>query len=270
MLVNKFLKNINIFTKNKQYQQQLADIALSSEKFKNNNILKSVKSPIDFSFSGQNSNVDLKNSLASINNFCKDPYKQAYIGYKYSCVEALNSSNPKELVFLLDNKTGECVEKAVGDAVSCEFNKPAGKRLVSLLHGHAPILDGTETLPVSLQDFIVLNNNKNITQIVAFDKKGKESYLKKLDTFEQLSSSGLKELKKSYMKYLLDNSPKKDVEYINSLRTYCKYNPDSTGVKSQIAKSITGLQNKEYSKELVNEFWKEKAAELNLEYCCEY
>lgn len=68
----------------------------------------------------------------------------------------------------------------------------------------------------------------------------------------------------------MNNSAKKDVEHIDSLIRYCKDNPNSTGVKSQIAKSITELQTKEYSKDLINAFWKSKATELNLEYCCEY
>ena len=120
MLINSILKASSIF-KNKQYQQKLAGIAANSGICKNNNILKNVKPPINLTFSGGKINLDEKVINSITNKTLKDPYQQAYTGYIYSCVEALNSSNPKELVFLIDNKTGECIAKAAGDAVSCSF-----------------------------------------------------------------------------------------------------------------------------------------------------
>ena len=268
MLINSILKASSIF-KNKQYQQKLAGIAANSGICKNNNILKNVKPPINLTFPGGKINLDEKVINSITNKTLKDPYQQAYTGYIYSCVEALNSSNPKELVFLIDNKTGECIAKAAGDAVSCSFDKPTFKNTATLLHGHTPI-DDSSTLPVSLQDFIVLNNNKKINQIIAFDKKGKKSFFKKTDAFKQLSAQEMKKLKHSYMEYLLNNSESKDQKHIKSLIQYCKSNPNSTGVKAEIVKSFNELQYKKYSGDIIDEFWKLKSPELNIEYGCEY
>ena len=138
MLINSILKASSIF-KNKQYQQKLAGIAANSGICKNNNILKNVKPPINLTFSGGKINLDEKVINSITNKTLKDPYQQAYTGYIYSCVEALNSSNPKELVFLIDNKTGECIAKAAGDAVSHEHHAVALLERRDVLRLHAAV-----------------------------------------------------------------------------------------------------------------------------------
>ncbi len=194
-------------------------------------------------------------------------FDENYLGSKVQCVEALNSKNPRELVFLLDNETGECVGKYAGDAKSCKFDSPLPSRSLTLLHGHAPIEGTTKTLPVSFQDFLVLNNNNSIHKIIAFDKRGRKTFLAKGVGYEALDKSKLSTLKKEYVKHLLDNSSKDDTKHIDSLMDYCKANPNNCeSIKWKVAEKITNLQYKESAVELIDSFWKNNAKSLNLEY----
>lgn len=195
------------------------------------------------------------------------PYQKSYMDSKYKCIEALNSSKPRELAFLLDSKSGKVVGEFAGDAKSCVINGKISGEEVVLLHGHPAINGSSKTLPVSLQDFVVLNDNSNLKQIVAFNRKGHKYSLTKMEGYQKLSNSEMKGLKDSYLMYLLNNSSKKDTTKIRDLVAYCKANPNNCdSIKGKVAEEITNLQYKEAAADLIDEFWKNNAKSLNLEY----
>ncbi len=195
------------------------------------------------------------------------PFQKSYMDSKYKCIEALNSAQPRELAFLLDSKSGKVVGEFAGDAKSCVINGKINGDEVVLLHGHPAIRGSSKTLPVSLQDFIVLNDNSKLKQIIAFDKKGHKYSLTKLQDYQKLSNMEMKELKDSYLRFLLDNSSKNDTKTIRDLVAYCKANPNNCdSIKGKVAEEVTKLQYKESAADLINEFWKNNAKSLNLEY----
>lgn len=195
------------------------------------------------------------------------PFQKSYYDSKYKCIEALNSSKPKEVAFLLDSKSGKVLGEFSGDAKSCIINGKISGDDVVLLHGHPALKGSSKTLPVSFQDFIVLNDNSNLKQIIAFDKKGHKYSLTKQKDYKKLSTIEMKGLKDSYLRYLLDNSSKKDTKTISDLMAYCKANPNNCeSIKGKVAEEITNLQYKETAADLIDEFWKEKAKSINLKY----
>lgn len=266
MFINKLLKVSNKVVKayeqynnivNNSAAKRMAPNSVFNEKVSKVNLGKCSKSkmPLD--------TVELK----KCSNTSSTPFQKSYITSKYKCIEALNSSKPKEIAYILDSKSGKVLGEFSGDAKSCVIDgKITGDNMV-LLHGHPALKGSSKTLPLSLQDFIVLNSNDGLKQIIAFDKNGNKYSLKKLEEFQKLSKSQIKSLKSGYLKYLLENSSKADTKHIDSLMAYCKANPNNCeSIKWKVAEEITNLQYKESAVELIDSFWKNNAKSLNLEY----
>ena len=132
--------------------------------------------------------------------------------------------------------------------------------LLALIDGHLKIYNNSELVRdlLVIWDFADIEKiHQNMNDIFNADVK-------------QLSAKEMKKLKHSYMEYLLNNSESKDQKHIKSLIQYCKSNPNSTGVKAEIVKLFNELQYKKYSGDIIDEFWKLKSPELNIEYGCEY
>lgn len=266
MLFNKLLKVSNkVLDKYKQYNSIVESQAVSKkvtnsifgEQLGHLNSAKVTKPKV------QVDEVKLKKYA----NKSLTPYQKSYMDSKYKCIEALNSSKPKELAFLLDSKSGKVIGEFSGDAKSCVISGKINGDEVVLLHGHPVINGSSKTLPVSLQDFVVLNDNSNLKQIIAFNRKGHKYSLTKMDGYQKLSSSEMKGVKDSYLRYLLNNSSKNDTKTISDLIAYCKANPNNCeSIKGKVAEEITNLQYKEAAADLIDEFWKNNAKSLNLEY----
>lgn len=266
MFINKLLKVSNKVVKayeqynnvvNNSAVKKMASNSVFSESVSKVNAGKysKTKVPLD--------NVELK----KYSNKSLTPFQKSYMNSKYKCVEALNSSKPKEVAILLDSKSGKVLGEFSGDAKSCIINGKIIGEDVVVLHGHPALKGSSKTLPVSFQDFLVLNSNDNIKQVIAFDKSGHKYYLKKLEEYKQLSTLNLRSLKNEYLKYLLENSSKQDTKHINDLVAYCKANPNNCeSIKNKVAEEITNLQYKESAVDLIDGFWKDNAKSLNLEY----
>lgn len=266
MLLNKLLKVSNkVINKYKQYNS-IVDSQAVSKKVTNSIFGEQIEHLNSAKVTTPKVQVD-EVSLKKYANNSLTPFQKSYMDSKYKCIEALNSAKPRELVFLLDSKSGKVVGEFTGDAKSCVINGKINGDDVVLLHGHPAIKGSSKTLPVSLQDFIVLNDNSKLTQIVAFDKKGHKYSLTKQKDYQKLSKMKMKELKDSYLRYLLENSSKNDTKTIRDLVAYCKANPSNCeSIKGKIAEEITNLQYKDAAPDLIDEFWKNNANSLNLEY----
>lgn len=266
MLFNKLLKVSNkVIDKYKQYNS-LVDSQAVSKKVTNSIFGEQVERFNSAKVMKPKVQVDEVNLKKYVSNSLT-PFQKSYMDSKYKCIEALNSSQPRELAFLLDSKSGKVIGKYAGDANSCVINGKINGDEIVLLHGHPTIKGSSKTLPVSIQDFVVLNDNSNLKQIVAFNRKGHKYSLTKMEGYQKLSNSEMKGLKDSYLRYLLNNSSKKDTKGIRNLIAYCKANPNNCeSIKGKVAEEITSLQYKETAADLIDEFWKNNAKSLNLEY----
>lgn len=181
------------------------------------------------------------------------------------CISALKGNNPKEIAFLIDLKTGKPLRMFEGDAKSCLIDLGSiDCNSVKLIHGHPALDNSGITLPVSLQDFLVLNTNNKIKNITAYNIKGKQSYLEKNNDYVQLGSRDLIALKNRYANFLLNNSS--DTKKIEKLIQYCKTHKNSFSIKHEISKQLTELQNNKDAAVIIDNFWKENAKELHLKY----
>lgn len=202
-----------------------------------------------------------KNTITNPVKFQNVPDAFTQDMYKLRCVEALKSDKPYELAILLDKKSGKFINEYSGNALECKIDLPSNSAV--LLHGHPPI-NGV-SLPVSVQDFILMNNS-NIDKIVAYNIKGQQSLLQKNANFVRLNPKQISRLKGDYIDFLIKTAP--DTCQINDLIKYCLKNKDSLMVKQEIAERLTGLQYK--SPEIIDDFWHKKAPQLNLEYFSNY
>ncbi|MDY6309925.1 MAG: hypothetical protein SPL72_01465 [Cyanobacteriota bacterium] len=192
------------------------------------------------------------------------------------CVTALQGDNPREYAILADEKTGKVVTEGMGSITRCRlflknFDYPVKKKKLSIFHGHIPIITkaGKMTLPVSLQDFIVLNDSP-VRKIVSFDAKGRSAVLEKMEDFKKLTPEDLSDLKSYYMKELLNQSPKDKTDGIKKLYEYSKTHPQDLAVKREITNEINRLQYQEGADKIIDGFWKKYSQDYRLRYNCDY
>lgn len=186
--------------------------------------------------------------------------------YKLKCIQALKSQNPYELAIVIDKLSGKSIGEFYGVGKSCEFILPNSSNSLILIHGHPRI--GEFTLPVSIQDFIVLNNNSNLDKVVAYNINGEQSFLQKSKGYNQLTNNEIDNMKFCYIQFLINNAAKDKKLKIKELISYCKKNENNLFIKQKIAENLDELQ---YTPEnLVNKFWQENAKHYKLEYFCDY
>lgn len=190
---------------------------------------------------------------------------------KLRCVTSLLGKHPREAVCIVDKQSGELLTSILGNAETCLFdlgiNGRKGRDLI-LYHGHVKTPNG-KTLPVSLQDFLVINDT-NIEKIVAFNSNGKQSFLKKNHNFRTLSSDEIIQVKNQYMQALLNGSKSSDTVKIKELQDYVSKHPDATGVKVEIVERLNALQQKDNAHDIIDKFWCHNANKYNLIYFSEF
>lgn len=194
----------------------------------------------------------------SCDKYCSDIYKS-------KCVEALKGKNPYELAIIIDKNTGKCLGEFVGGGASCEISLPAGNSPLVLLHGHPSV--NNITLPVSLQDFMLMNGS-NIDKIIAYNSKGEQSFLRKMPDFVRLNADEISQLKADYIRYVIGAAPLEEANKIKNLMKYCTENRNAISVKQEIVERINSLQYS--SAGIVNNFWRKNSKKLNLEYFSDF
>ena len=192
---------------------------------------------------------------------------------KFKCIEALNSPNPVERVILIDKATGKIALERTGDAQNCavmfsNFAPYKGRKFI-LHHGHPAIDNKGTSLPVSLQDFLVMNDAPSLEQIFAYNKKGQQSYVKKKANFVKLDYSQVEKLKNNYTKAILDGENKETLK-IRELMQYVKTHPEARGVKAEITERLNSLQLHSSMKDNIDNFWRENASKVNMTYYSEF
>lgn len=180
---------------------------------------------------------------------------------KQKCINALKCKNPYELVMVIDKSSGKILGEFMGDLKNCYVKLPQKTSPLVLVHGHNSIKG--KTLPVSFQDFLLMNDT-NVNKIVAYNEKGQESYLQKNANFTPLSKKQIEQLKVSFLYHILNNASSAEADKVKSLIKYCIKNKNSKLVKQEIAEKINDLQFK--SDGLIDKFWRKNAPKLNLEY----
>lgn len=184
---------------------------------------------------------------------------------KQNCVSALKSSNPYELAYVIDKKTQIPVSKFVGNLHSCEIDLQGVSSPVYIIHSHPSVI-GDISLPVSLQDYILMNNNPFIEKVVAYNIKGEESYLLKKPNFVSLSEKELENLKLRYSIFLINNLPVEVSKKVKSLINYSMNNKNCDVINQEIADRLNNIQHSEFAPEIIDKFWREFSPYCNVEY----
>ena len=105
-----------------------------------------------------------------------------------------------------------------------------------------------------MQDFLVLNDNPQLIEIVAFDINGNESRLIKNTNYKKLSNADFRKLEKKSVDYLIDGASNEKREKLFSLIDYYKKHSEATSIKQSIADLLTQLQYEENAADSVNKF----------------
>lgn len=194
------------------------------------------------------------------------------------CLDNLQGTNPREYGFLIDEVSGAVLQEGGGTSSAISLNFTISNTSINLkkaklavIHGHTPIQTshGTMTLPVSLQDFIALNNTR-IRKITALDKHGLHSSLEKTENFVTLSESGLENLKQKYINELLTQSPHDKTSRIKELMQYAKQHPESIAHKREIANRLEELQYQDGADIIIDGFWRKHANSYGLKYTSDF
>lgn len=180
---------------------------------------------------------------------------------KQKCIDALRGENPYEMAVIIEKLSGKILSEFSGDLIKCSLNLPKSSSPLIIVHGHVPV--NGKTLPVSIQDFILMNDS-NVQKLVAFNKIGQETYLQKKADFKPLNKSQIEQLKIAYLRHILSNASPEKVDKVKALIKYCIKNKNAKLIKQEIAENLNELQFS--TTDLVEKFWKQNAPKLNLEY----
>jgi hypothetical protein len=178
-------------------------------------------------------------------------FEEAYQYAKTTAIRALNSDNPYEHMIVINSK-GQVLKEIIGDKKEVRITKYLKLFDLAedtfLIHGHP------SSTPISIQDFNVLNFIAS-KEIIAFNKKGEHSLLRKTNHYVQLTKEQLLDYNFKYLK-----------EVLGITKTKLKNKRKST---LDIEK-ILSLQHTPKGIKRIHEFWKKYAKELNLEYETNY
>lgn len=180
---------------------------------------------------------------------------------KQKCLNALRGENPHEMAIIIDKLSGKILSEFSGDLTKCSLSLPKNASPLVIVHGHPPV--NGRTLPVSIQDFILMNDS-NVQKLVAYNQKGQEAYLQKKVNFKPLNKNQIEQLKIAYLRHILSNASPEKVDKVKVLIKYCIKNKNAKLIKQEIAENLNELQFS--TSGLVDKFWKQNAPKLNLEY----
>lgn len=189
---------------------------------------------------------------------------------KQVALQELISSN-KENAYILDDKE-KVISFFSGGAKSCIVNvqnDKYDKESLTVVHTHPSFkTNGKEfSLPVSIDDLIVLNSNKALKKVVSIDKEGKTSSLSKAEGFKALKRKEIKALQEKLIEYLSINIPAEQKEEIKQLVDYCEKNPNnSDSITRKVIEKILDVQTTKEGAKAIHDFWTENASTYNLIY----
>ena len=199
--------------------------------------------------------------------------------YNYAinqATKALNSSQPYEHAVYINNANNEVLAEFEGNKdkvyTAISFIDKLKLKLygegATLIHGH-PSFENGVTPPISHPDFETLCNNDFLTEIVAVDKKGKVSLLRKTPFFSPPNET-IKELVSTELVVILFDSfeetqPDKFVEIISAYQKETD-SLKTLELKKELDYYVLGQDSTEYTNRAIHEYWQTTAKKLGLEY----
>ncbi len=205
-----------------------------------------------------------------------DTREEAFDYARARITGALNSDKPYEHLVNISNANNEILAEFKGD---CKEVRSA-LSLIDLmkviwqgegyttLHGHPENGNGL-TNPVGFNDFSALVKNEHNTEVIAFNKKGEISCLRKTGKYSQLSEEQLKEINEEIIN-ILSMSLKKTqpVLYKRIVETYLQ--TKDSDLKKQLSQKFDSLLIQQdttvYANRVLHDFWKKIAPKIGLEY----
>lgn len=193
---------------------------------------------------------------------------------KKKITAALNKDYPREYMVYIDkynNILGEFNgndDSVYGDLLFFDMLKTKiPGYYYSSVHGH-PGYDGLST-PISCSDFEILNNENALKEVIAINKNGEYSLLRKKDDFEPLDFEKLYDIRHSLWDRLKEESQEKmpdkwkDVGKIISHDEFFDDKYTEQDVICEYQTTPDGIN-------CIHNFWKENAPKINLEYKTNY
>ncbi len=189
---------------------------------------------------------------------------------KNCCINILKKKNTESYYIVDQDKN--IIEFREGGKTSCNIfinNEKYPKSSLQVIHSHPTFSDKSEeyTLPISVDDFHVLNSNIAIKEVTAIDKNGKFSKLEKSSNFKPIKKRKLKILVADFYSYLYNSMTTEEKEKIQILKKYCNENPNnSDSISLKIMKDISSQQHTKTGAIAIHKFWLDNAEKYGLSY----
>lgn len=190
--------------------------------------------------------------------------------------ESLRAKEPYEHAIYINNATNEVMAEFKGDenqvhtAISFVDKlklKILGKG-ATLIHGHPEYANGI-TPPLSHSDFETLCKNDFLTEIVAMDKDGNVSLLRKSPFFVSPDLTERDNVSNDLVVILFDSFENKDYDKFVEVISAYQQETDSVKIKEikkELDYYILGQDSTIFTNKSVDEYWKDNASKYGLEY----
>lgn len=189
---------------------------------------------------------------------------------KNCCINILKKKNT-ESYYLVDSDQN-VIDFREGGKTSCNIsinNEKYANSSLQIVHSHPTFSDKDEeyTLPVSVDDFHVLNSNIAVKEVIAIDKNNRFSKLEKNSNYKPIKKKMLKNLVTDFYSYLYNSMTTEEKEKIQILKKYCNENPNnSDSISLKIMKDISSQQHTKTGAIAIHKFWLDNAQKYGLSY----
>lgn len=188
----------------------------------------------------------------------------------------LMSSKPYEYAVFIDNESNEILAEFKGDeshvmtglSLADEIKVGFRGSGVTLLHGH-PTYENGVTPPISFSDFCTLTSLDYITELVAMDKKGNVSGLRKTPDYKPISDEQRIEIYNDYHKILIQAAQQEEPGRISELKTEINATDDKIkqdSIYRVYEDLLFSFESSRIANKLWHNYWHANASKLGLEY----
>lgn len=217
----------------------------------------------------------LKSAIAIQKPIVKQQHVITPTEIKGICVNALKGNNPYETTIIYDKQTQSVIGKFKGNDKNCKIHIDNSKPQNSLEihHGHPQQSENgiNYTLPVSMEDFEVLNNNNSVSKITAYNISGEKSELEKGKDFIALAPEQTEELKSDYLAELKKAMPDEIQSKFEYLQKQAKkHKKEAPFIIMSMYKKILNFQYTREGAKAIDTFWKNYSDKYNLSYTSDF
>ena len=193
---------------------------------------------------------------------------------------ALNRKRPYEHAVYVNNATNEVMAEFRGgeDKVNTAISYVDKMKLkyygkgATLIHGHPAYSNGV-TPPVSYQDFEALCENENLTEIVAMDKDGHVSLLRKSTFFQPPDKPTRDRLFLELVVILFESFERKTPEKYAEVIKAFQEETDTVkrlAIKKVLDYHVLAQDTTDFTNRAIDRYWNENAFKYGLEYFSNY